>query len=39
MKHIAIKNHHFQSFIVNGDVDIKNVDNKEQIANIFLWSC
>ena len=38
-KHITIKNHHFQSFIVNGDVDIKNVDNKEQIANIFLRSC
>ena len=34
-KHIAIKYHHLRSFVENGDVDIKNVDIKEQIAGIF----
>ena len=37
MKHIAIKYHHFRSFVANGDVDIKHVDTKEQIAD-FLRS-
>ena len=34
-KNIMIKYHYFQSFVVNSDVDIKYVDNKEQIADIF----
>ena len=34
-KHIAIKYHHFQSFIINGDIEIKRIDTKEQIADIF----
>ena len=34
-KHIMIKYHHFQSFVANGDVEIKHVDTKEQIADIF----
>ena len=35
MKHIAIKYHHLCSFVANGDVDIKHVDTKEHIADIF----
>ena len=35
-KHIAIKYHHFQSFVENGDVKIEHVDIKEQIADIFM---
>ena len=35
MKHINIKYHHFQIFVVNGDVKIKHVDTKEEIADIF----
>ena len=35
-KHITIMYHHFQSFIVNSDVDIKHVDTMEQIADIFV---
>ena len=35
-KHIAIKYHHFQSFVANGDVNIKNVDTKEKITDIFM---
>ena len=34
--HIAIKYHHFQSFVANGDVNIKHVDTKEQIIDIFM---
>ena len=34
-KHIDIKYHHLQSFVANGDVKIKHVDTKEQIADIF----
>ena len=34
-KHIDIKYHHFRSFVVNGDVKIKHVDTKGQIADIF----
>ena len=36
MKHIAIKYHHFRIFVTNGDVKIKYVDTKEQIADIFM---
>ena len=34
-KHIIIKHHNFQSFVVNGDVKIKHVNTKEQITYIF----
>ena len=34
-KHIAIKYHHFRSFVKNGDVKRKHVDNKGKIADIF----
>ena len=34
-KHIAIKYHHFWTFVKNGDVEIKYVDTKEYIADIF----
>ena len=34
-KHILIKYHHFYSFVTNGNVEIKYVDTKEQIADIF----
>ena len=34
-KHIVIKYHHFWSFSANGGVDIKHVDTKEQIKDIF----
>ena len=33
--HITIKYHQFQSFVANGEVEIKHVDTKEQIADIF----
>ena len=36
MKHIAIKYHHLCSFVAHGDVDIKHVDTKEHIADIFM---
>ena len=35
-KHIAIKYHHFRSFIANGDVEIKHVDTKEHKSDIFM---
>ena len=35
MKHIAVKYRHFRSFIANIDVEIKHVDTKEQITDIF----
>ena len=35
-KHIAIKYHHFRSFVVNGDVEIQHIDIKEQITDIFM---
>ena len=38
MKHIAIKYHQLKSFVVIGDVDIKHVDTKEYIADIFTKS-
>ena len=34
-KHIEIKYHHFRSFVTNGNVKIKHVNMKEQIADIF----
>ena len=34
-KHIMINYHHLQIFVVNGDVEIKHVDTKEHIADIF----
>ena len=34
-KHIAIKYHHFQSFVANGDAEIQHIDTKKQIAYIF----
>jgi hypothetical protein len=34
-KHIAIKYHHFRSKVDSGEVDIKRVDTKNQIADIF----
>ena len=35
-KHITIKYHHIQSFVANGDIEIKHVDTKEQITDILL---
>ena len=35
MKHIAIKYHWLQIFVVNGDIEIKHVDTEEQIVDIF----
>jgi hypothetical protein len=34
-KHIVIKYHHFRSKVDSGEVDIKRVDTKNQIADIF----
>ena len=34
-KHITIKYHHFRCFVVNGDVEIKHAETKEQITDIF----
>ena len=36
MKHIAIKYHHFQSFVTKGDVEIQHIDTKKQLADIFV---
>ena len=33
---IAIKYHHFQSYVANGDVDIQHIDTRVQIAYIFM---
>ena len=33
--HIAIKYHHFRSFVANGDIKIKHVNTKEKITDIF----
>ena len=35
-KHITIKYNHVQSIVANVNVDIKYVDTKEQIADIFM---
>ena len=34
-KHIIIKYHHFRIFVMNGDIKIKHVYTREQIADIF----
>ena len=34
-KHIAIKYHHFRSHVEKGDVSVKAIDSKEQLADIF----
>ena len=34
-KHIAIKYHHFRRFVQDGTIDIRSIDTKEQIADIF----
>ena len=35
IKHISPMHHHFRQFIINGNVDIKCVNTKEQIGDIF----
>lgn len=37
-KHIALKYHHFRSFVKEGKVDILPIDTKEQIADQFTKS-
>ena len=34
-KHIAIKYHHFRSFVQDGTIDIHSIGTKEQIADIL----
>jgi hypothetical protein len=34
-KHIAIKYHHFRSHVANGNIKIKWIDTKHQLADIF----
>jgi len=34
-KHIALKYHHFRSHVANGDIKIKWIDTKSQLADIF----
>ena len=34
-KHIAMKYHHVWSFVANGEFEIKHVDTKEHITDIF----
>ena len=34
-KHIALKYHHFRSHVASGDVKIKWIDTKHQLADIF----
>jgi hypothetical protein len=34
-KHIALKNHHFRSHIATGDIKVKWIDTKSQLADIF----
>jgi hypothetical protein len=35
-KHIAIKYHHFRSHVANGNIKIKSIDTKHQLADIFI---
>ena len=35
-KHIALKYHHFRSFVTSGAIDIQYVNTKEQVADIFI---
>ena len=37
-KHIAIKHHHFQSFVQNKIIQICCIDTREQTADIFTKS-
>ena len=34
-KHIAIKYHHFRSYVKNGTILIKSIDTKDQLADIL----
>ncbi|KAL7526914.1 hypothetical protein ACHAWF_007826 [Thalassiosira exigua] len=34
-KHIAIKYHHFRRFVEDGTIDIRSIDTKQQLADIF----
>ena len=34
-KHIAIKYHHFRTYVQDGTIEIHSIDTKEQIADIF----
>jgi hypothetical protein len=34
-KHIALKYHHFRSHVTSGDIKIKWIDTKHQLADIF----
>ena len=34
-KHIAIKYHHFRSFVADETIIINSIDTKEQLADIF----
>ena len=34
-KHIALKYHHFRSFVKNGEIEILPIDTKEQLADQF----
>ena len=34
-KHIALKYHHFRRFVSDGTLNIKPIDTKEQMADIF----
>ena len=34
-KHTKIKYHHFWSFVANGNIEIKHVDTKDHITDIF----
>ena len=43
MKHIVIKYHRFWGSVVNSDVEIQHIDNKDQVVNIlvsrYILSC
>ena len=34
-EHIIINYHHFRSFVANSDIEIQDIDTKEQIADVF----
>ena len=35
MKHIAIKYHHFRSYVADGTIKIYPIESKNQLADIF----
>ena len=35
-KHITIKYHHFRSFFADGSIQIFPIENKDQLADIFM---